>query len=286
MRFGIIANVHRPGAAEAIREVLTWGKEQGHEIILCEELRPLVPDHAPVVSRRELAERAEAIVSMGGDGTLLASARAVGPAQTPLLGINLGSLGFLTQQQVEQLVPALNAVAAGEYHIDRRMLLEASVEGRDPLPERWALNDVVLDNGSISRVIDITLLANGEEVVTYKADGLIIATPTGSTAYSLAVGGPIVHPSVEAMIAAPISAFALTTRPMVFAPTDTLEMAVATHGGEAILTLDGQVMIPLEDQDRVTIRRAPFYVHLIQLKENSYYRLLRKKLNWGVPPSP
>lgn len=285
MRFGIIANLNRPGADSAITDTLTWANNNGHEVLLSSNLAHLTTDSSDTISQNLLAEQVDMVVSMGGDGTLLASARAVGKAETPLLGINLGSLGFMTQQPVARLIPALDKVASGEYFIEERMLLKAGISNGQQFDHPYALNDIVLDNGAISRAIDIHLLSNGEEVVTYSADGLIIATPTGSTAYSLAVGGPIVSPSLKAMIASPISAFSLTARPMVFSGDDVLELRVSTHGGEAILTLDGQIRVTLKDHDCVTIRRGEFCARLVRFPENSYYDLLRTKLNWGILPS-
>ena len=163
-------------------------------------------------------------------------------------------------------------------------MLKAEVANHEPLSEPYALNDIVLNNGPVSRVIDIDLFANGEKVVRYMADGLIIATPTGSTAYSLAVGGPVVKPTVQAMIASPISPFALTMRPMVFSSDDVLELTLVTEGREASLTLDGQIMVQIDTTNKVTIRKADFYTRLIVFPDNSYYEVLRRKLSWGVPP--
>ncbi len=284
MTFGLIANLKRGSAIEAISAAIAWGKEHTQEIVLCDDLREAVPDYDNFCPRAKIAARSDVIVSMGGDGTLLAAARAVGEAETPLLGINLGSLGFLTQQGPELLIPALEAIAKGEYRIEERLVLKAEVANHEPLSEPYALNDIVLNNGPVSRVIDIDLFANGEKVVRYMADGLIIATPTGSTAYSLAVGGPVIKPTVQAMIASPISPFALTMRPMVFSSDDVLELTLVTEGREASLTLDGQIMVPIDTSNTVTIRKADFCTRLIVFPDNSYYEVLRRKLSWGVPP--
>jgi len=285
MRFGLIANLKRVGANDAIESFISWAQGQKHELILCDDLKSIVPDYPLFTTRQELAVDVDILVSMGGDGTLLAAARSVGKESTLLLGVNLGSLGFLTQQTPQQLVPALEAIVAGNYRIEERMLLRAEVEGSTGLPLPCALNDVVVDNGPISRVVDINLRVNGEDVVTYTADGLIVATPTGSTAYSLAVGGPIVTPGMDAIIAAPIAAFSLTTRPMIFSGDDVLEVKIKSERRPAILTLDGQVATELEDSQVVRITRADFRARFVVFPENSYYKLLRSKLHWGVPPS-
>jgi len=202
----------------------------------------------------------------------------------PVLGINLGSLGFLTQLTPSQLVPALDAIVEGKYNIEKRMLLKVDVPGNSDLESLYALNDVVINNGPISRLIDIYLSVNGENVVSYRADGLVIATPTGSTAYSLAVGGPIVHPKMEAIITSPISSFSLTTRPMIVSSAETLEIKIHSQHGQAGLTLDGQIMVALDNSDRVIIKKAEQYLKLIVFPENSYYELLKSKLHWGRSP--
>lgn len=284
MRFGLIANVKRESAAEAIDTFINWARQSRHDVVLSEELKESVGDGLEFLARQRIASEVDILVSMGGDGTFLASARAVGEQGTPLLGINLGSLGFLTQFPQKQLEKALDAIATGEYQIEERMMLRVHVEGKRQLDSPYALNDVVVDNGPVARLIDINLSVNKEDIVTYKADGLIIATPTGSTAYSLAVGGPIMHPKMEAIIAAPISSFSLNTRPMIFSGSDVLELKIRSEHGVAGLTLDGQVSAPLIDTDKVVIARADFRLKLVTFPQYSFYKLLRNKLHWGVAP--
>jgi NAD+ kinase len=284
MRFGLVANLKRAGSRDAIHAIVNWAERVGQELSVCDELKPVMGEGLNFVRREEIAERVDILVSMGGDGTLLATARSVGTIGTPILGINLGSLGFLTQLTPQQLIPALEMIVAGEYEVGERMVLKAEVEDHGEFETPYALNDVVLDNGPVARMLDIHLTANGEDVVTYKADGLIISTPTGSTAYNLAVGGPIMHPRLDAMIASPISAFSLTTRPMIFPPDDVLELVVLTEGREAILTLDGQVMISLRHSQKVKISRAGFRSKFVTFPDSSYYKLLKSKLHWGMTP--
>jgi NAD+ kinase len=284
MRFGLIANVKRESAGEAISTFINWARQTGHDVVLSEELKKTFGDGSGFASRQKIASKVDILVSMGGDGTFLASARAVGEQGTPLLGINLGSLGFLTQFPQKQLEKALDAIVAGEYQIEERMMLRVHIEGKRQLDSPFALNDIVVDNGPIARLIDINLRVNKEDIVTYKADGLVIATPTGSTAYSLAVGGPIMHPKMEAIIAAPISSFSLNTRPMVFSGGDVLELRIWSEHGVAGLTLDGQVATPLIDTDKVVITRADFRLKLVTFPQYSFYKLLRNKLHWGIAP--
>jgi len=286
MQFGLIANLRRQGAAEAINTFTRWAKEHHESLILSDDLRHTVANHVSFAPASELPNLVDLLVAMGGDGTILSTARLVGSIGTPILGINLGSLGFLTQQTPRELVAALDAIVAGRFKIEERILLKARIAGRDPLPMPYALNDIVLDHGGTTRVLDINLKINGEDVVTYIADGLIIATPTGSTAYNLAVGGPIVCPNMDAMIASPIAAFSLTTRPMILSGRDKLELSVTTPGRKAQLTLDGQVDIEVLEAEKVLIERADFNARFIVFPENSFYKLLRGKLHWGVLPNP
>jgi len=237
-----------------------------------------------LVSKNELSSAVDIVVSMGGDGTLLAAARRAGPAGIPLLGINLGSLGFLTQLSPKQLIPSLDAIVLGNYQTENRMLLKVDIANGEEIESPYALNDVVIDNGPVSRLIDINMQVNGEEVVSYRADGLIFATPTGSTAYSLAVGGPILHPTMEAIIVSPISSFSLSTRPMVISGRDTIEISIHSDHDVAGLTLDGQVMVNLKNGDKVRIRRAGFDIKLIAFPDRSFYRVLKSKLHWGYRP--
>lgn len=282
MRFGLIANINRPDVKESIERFFQWINENHHDVIISDELKAIgySQDSLP---REHIAPKVDIIVSMGGDGTLLASARAVGDAGTPLLGINLGSLGFLTQLTPKEIKCALDRITNDDFQIQERMLLKASISGQE-LKQPYALNDIVVDKGAISRLIEIRFRVNGEDIVSYRADGLVIATPTGSTAYSLAVGGPIMHPKMMGIIVSPISSFSLTTRPMVFDSEDVLELTIRSEDRVVGLTLDGQVMEPLMDTDKVTIKRAEFTSKFIVFPENSFYNVLRNKFHWGIHP--
>jgi len=285
MRLGLSANLRRIGAKEAIEAIVNWSRQSGHDLVLSDSLRAVVPSHELFAREGDLHFGVDMIVSMGGDGTLLSTARSVGASGVPILGINLGSLGFLTQRTPAQLVASLESVVAGKYQIEERMLLKVHASGRYKIPYPYALNDVVIDRGPSARLLDIDLKANNEHVVTYKADGLIVATPTGSTAYALSVGGPIVHPKVDAMVAAPIAPFSLTTRPMIFSGDDVLELQLVTKYDEAHLTLDGQVGIAIREGEPIIISRAEYRIRLVTFPENSYFELLRNKLHWGIPPN-
>ena len=282
MRFGLVANLQREGTKQAVSDFLDWSKQSGAEIIIWDGLKEIAPGQS-YCSYEELPEKCDVLVSMGGDGTLIHSARIVGERKTKLLGVNVGSLGFLTQITPLSMIPCLDRIVKGDYSVEERMALTVKI---DRTGETFhALNEAVVDNGPISRMIDIRLQVNGEDIVNYRCDGLIIATPTGSTAYSLASGGPILHPTMEAIIASPISAFSLTTRPMIFRADDALVLKVRSQHKVASLTVDGQVMRELSDGDVVSIKRADFAYQFISFEENSFYRVCRSKLHWGVLPS-
>jgi NAD+ kinase len=283
MRFGLVANLQREGTKQAVSDFLNWSIQSGTEVFIWEGLKELAGEDHSYCSFKGIAEKSDVLVSMGGDGTLIHAARMVGDQNTKLLGVNIGSLGFLTQITPLAMIPCLDKILNGDYLIEKRLALSANIKGSDET--FYALNEAVVDNGPISRMIDVTLQVNSEDIVNYRCDGLIIATPTGSTGYSLATGGPILHPTMQAIIASPISAFSLSTRPMLFRATDKLELRVGSPHGVAALTIDGQVMRELTDGDVVLIKQADFAYQFIAFEENSFYRVCRSKLHWGVLPS-
>ena len=284
MRFGLIANLKRIGAVQAINDFIEWANSTNNELILCSELKGISQKDITFMNREEMSSHVDIVVSMGGDGTLLATARSVVSTDIPVLGINLGSLGFLTQLPPSDLIPSLNRIIKGDYKLEKRMLLKTEITNGKKIESPYALNDVVVDNGPVSRIIKIKLSVNGEDVVTYTADGLIISTPTGSTAYSLAVGGPIVHPKLEAVTVAPISSFSLNTRPMILASNDSIEIKTHSEHKQSVLTIDGQVRVTLDNSDIIRITKSDYDVKLIVFPENSYFALLRSKLHWGLSP--
>ncbi len=282
MRFGLVANLQREGTKQAVADFLDWSKQSKSEIFVWDGLKEIAVGQS-YCTFEELPDKCDVLVSMGGDGTLIHSARIVGDRKTKLLGVNVGSLGFLTQITPLSMILCLDRIIKGDYNVEERMALTVKI---DRTGETFhALNEAVVDNGAISRMIDIRLQVNGEDIVNYRCDGLIIATPTGSTAYSLASGGPILHPTMQAIIASPISAFSLTTRPMIFRADDALVLKVRSQHKVASLTVDGQVMRELSDGDIVSIKRADFAYQFIAFEENSFYRVCRSKLHWGLLPS-
>ena len=234
------------------------------------------------VDDRELAARAELVVVLGGDGTLIHAARLLDGRPTPLLGINLGSLGFMTEIPVEELFPTLDEVLAGRFKVDSRMKLSCRLvrEGR-VMVEDEILNDVVINKGALARIADHEVSVDGVPIATYKADGVILATPTGSTAYSLSAGGPIVHPSVDCTVLTPICSHALTHRPIVVPADRTIRIALRTETADTFLTLDGQTGHSLQCGDSIEVVRSPNRVNLVRNTRVGYFSILRQKLHWG-----
>lgn len=274
-------NTQRAETAPTALKIISWGERTGNPVKLTEAAGELLRKPELVLTDAELLKQISVIVSLGGDGTILNTARLVSGSQIPILGVNTGTLGFLTETPLSDLDEDLERVAAGEYRLDERMTLETKFNGQALPP---ALNEVVIDRGSISRIINIDLFADDEPVATYQADGLVIATPTGSTAYSLSVGGPILAPSMRAIIAAPISAFGFNGRPFVFSEHTRLEVRVFSAHGESRLTVDGQFTVDLPENGEFQVRVCQKPVSLIRFHDSSFYQVLRSKLNWGSPP--
>ena len=284
MRFAIIANLQRPDASDTVVSAIKWCLKNHHDICLVDDIASNINIPVDTCPRSELWRCADMIISMGGDGTILASVRTLGQHSLPILGINLGSLGFLTQITADRMEEALDRIARGDYKIEDRMVLKTEVINDKQPVSPFALNDVVIDKGNFSRVINLSLYANGEYISSYTGDGLIISTPTGSTAYSLAVGGPILSPTMMAIIVSPISPFSLTSRPLIFPPEFAFEIRLRSEHGNAMLTIDGQVASDFSPTGAVRITRAEHVARLIRFEENSFYDILRRKLYWGKLP--
>jgi NAD+ kinase len=221
-------------------------------------------------------------VVLGGDGTLLSVARLVDGLGVPILGVNLGGLGFLTATTQEALFPTLEAVLNGHYAAEERMVLAAThTRGGQVLAEYLALNDVVIARGALGRLIDLEISVDGQMVTAYRADGLIIASPTGSTAYNLSAGGPILFPTMDAVVLTPISPHALTNRPIVLSGTARLEVSLLTDSPDVVLSLDGQPGLSLTLKDVIGVQRAGARIRLIRDPQKTYFQVLRTKLKWG-----
>jgi NAD+ kinase len=274
-------------AAPVLREMASCMRGRGGSILLVQEMAALAAGHPPgtieLAEADEVGRRADAIVVLGGDGTLLAASHLIERDDVPLIGVNFGSLGFLTEITPPELCAVLTRVLAGDYPYEERSLLRAVVR-RAAASEFTgdALNDVVVTKaGALSRIIELEARVDGAFVSAFRADGLIVASPTGSTAYSLAAGGPILHPSLGAIVVTPISPHMLTNRPLVLADSATIELRLARQGGEVHVTLDGQRGFPLSHEDTVTVTRSPRRLRLAVSPARDYFEVLRKKLRWG-----
>ncbi len=234
---------------------------------------------AEPLSALELARQADLILVLGGDGTLLGIARLIEDPSVPILGINLGGLGFLTEVPVAEAKPALERVLAGDYEVDHRITLEATLSG-SPVKRLRALNDMVVNRHDARRMLDISVVADAQPFCSYRADGLIIATPTGSTAYALSAGGPIVFPTVGAIILAPICPHALGNRPAVLPDSFELEVRVGPGAEDARVTADSQELLEFRPRDAVRVRRADNPVALVR-STHPYFEIWRNKLHWG-----
>jgi NAD+ kinase len=278
------AVISKPGKAELgsiLPELLKWLNERGYEAVLDLETAQYVGGKG--VARSEIAQhKPEFAIVLGGDGTLLAAARAVAKAKVPILGVNLGSLGFLTEVPLAELYPTLQAVVDGRIQHESRAMMYCELLRRDAkLAEYLALNDVVISKSAIARIADFDVEVNGAFVSNYKADGLIIATPTGSTAYSLAAGGPVLSPAVDALILTPISSHALTSRPLVLPDDSKIVITLRGMPDEAFLTVDGQIGVSLLEADRVVCRKSEHEIALLRLNGRTFFDVLRTKLKWG-----
>jgi NAD+ kinase len=282
-RVGIVA---KPGAVEArdvILRLLEWLGGRGLTPVLEKETAALVPAASVAsVGKPELPAQVDLVVVLGGDGTLLSMARAVGDLGVPLLGVNLGGLGFLTATTLEEMLPALEALLAGRMAADERMMLTTRVvRNGQRLCEYAALNDVVITKAAMSRIIDLAVSVEGQHATEYRADGLIISTPTGSTAYSLSAGGPILFPTMDAIVLTPICSHTLTNRPIVLPGMHRVEVTLLADQ-EVMVTVDGQVGVNLKQGDTVEVVKAAARIRLVRFPQKDFFSVLRTKLKWGA----
>jgi NAD+ kinase len=279
---GIVSRPRRTDIDCVVPPLLDWLAQRGITAILDRETAACLPAGNVGRPREELPSSTDMLIVLGGDGTLLAAARLMSVRNIPILPVNLGGLGFLTSVTLDDLYPVLEQAIAGQARYSERVMLESwVVRAGQTFHHARALNDAVLNKAALARIVDLQLHVDGEFVCNYKADGLIISTPTGSTAYSLAAGGPIVYPIVSAFIITPICPHTLTNRPLVI--RDTAHIDVDFHGGDApiYLTLDGQVGVELAPGDRVTLAALPERLRLVRPQQKTYFSVLRDKLKWG-----
>lgn len=284
-KIAIFAKVHDPRCLDVAEELIGWLACRGITASVEEHLskRLSSPSSAESAQSHEIARDADLVVVLGGDGTLIAAARLAGERNLPVLGVNLGSLGFLTEITLGELYPAVERCLKGDFEVSERMMLAASVVRAGEVVERHrVLNDVVINKGALARIIDMETSVNGRYLTTFKADGLIISTPTGSTGYSLSANGPIIHPELECISITPICPHTLTNRPLVMAGDARIAIKLNSTIDEAVfLTLDGQVGVKLVSGDVVQIRKSEHATRLVQSRSKDYFEVLRTKLKWG-----
>lgn len=279
-RIGIICKTGRPEPPEILKDFLPWLKARGVEVFLDSETAEVMGEKG--YPRPEIPSLAEAIVVLGGDGTMLSVARLSCEKGVPILGVNLGGLGFITEVYKEELYESMKDILAGACPVQERMMLSARVHRHgEKIAEYTVLNDVVINKGALARIIDLETFVNRSYVALFKADGLIASTPTGSTAYSLSAGGPILYPTIEAITLTPICSHTLTNRPIVVPDDSLIEVILRSRGGDVFLTLDGQVGFNLKEADVVEISRSQFKTSLLMPCERDYFQVLRTKLKWA-----
>jgi NAD+ kinase len=277
---GIIAKKNKPEAIEASRSLTKWLTSQGLEVILDDHLLKKVKGDWQPISRAHFAKVGLVIV-LGGDGTFLGAARLIKTGNVPILGVNLGGLGFLTAFGLNELYPVLEKILSGTFETEQRMMLTSTIIRKDKiLAEYSVLNDVVITKVAIARIIDLETSINEHYLTTFKADGLIISTPTGSTAYSMAAGGPIVFPSLQAIILTPICSHTLTNRPILVPDSAEITVTIKSRKEGIFLTFDGQVGQSLKAGDLVKIKKDHF-LNMIKSPFKDYFEVLRTKLRWG-----
>ena len=286
-RIGIVLKPHQPEALQTICELVVWLAARGIELVGGPEIERDRIQHqtgcaVEEVQPDKLASKADLMLVLGGDGTMIATARMIGDQETPVLGVNYGGLGYLAEFRIEELYSALEAILAGNYRLDKRVMLAVElIRDGVSLTTNRVLNDVVINKSALARIIKIEAFFNSQFVNLFRADGLIVSTPTGSTAYNLSAGGPVIFPSMNAVVVTPICPFTLSNRPIVVPDNAEIELILKTDQEEVALTLDGQVGFPLKVEDRVVIGKSRTTFNLIQPSNRNYFDVLRDKLRWG-----
>ncbi len=279
-RIGIFAKKNQPDAVALAQKLENWLSGRGVTVLCEEDLAGKMG--VPGKPSAEIPPNCDMLIVLGGDGTLISVARAVGSLETPILGVNLGSLGFLTEITTDELFPVLEQILAGNYQMSERLMLNVLVTRDCKLVEKHlVLNDVVINKGALARIIDMKVWVKESYLTTFKADGLIISSPTGSTAYNMAAGGPIINPGSECLVITPICPHMLTNRPMIVSADSSIRVEVMFQDENVFLTADGQVGTSLQAGDIVEVQQAPNRTRLILSPEKDYFEILRTKLRWG-----
>ncbi|MBU2054612.1 MAG: NAD(+)/NADH kinase [Proteobacteria bacterium] len=281
-KIGIIANIAKEKSPEYTAALREWMIGRGLEVYLEEGIAAKIGG-LPGVERRKLWSIVDLIVVFGGDGTILRTARLVRDRDVPIVGINLGVFGYLTEVNLDEMYSAMEVILAGGFQVEKRMMLDVEISGEEEetFREGSVLNDVVINRGNLSRIVELETTVDGRYMTTFKADGLIISTPTGSTAYSLSAGGPIVFPELYSIIINPICPHTLTNRPLILPESAEIKVTLRTEEEGATVTLDGQISFTVKSGDSVTIRKSQYVTTLVSSPHRGYFEILRTKLGWG-----
>jgi len=286
-RIGIVLKPHQHDALKTLCDLTLWLSERAIEVVGSPDIERERVEHqtgcaVKEVPTEKLAAAVDLILVLGGDGTMIATARMIEDLEVPVLGINYGGLGYLTEFRIEELYSALGSILDGNYRLDKRVMLRTLHQRGDEVVNRnRVLNDVVINKSALARIIEIDVYLNDQFVNSFRADGLIVSTPTGSTAYNLSAGGPVIFPSMNAIVITPICPFTLSNRPIVVPDDAVIELRLKTDQEDVALTLYGQVGFPLKIGDRVVIQKSRTTFNLIQPSNRNYFDVLRDKLRWG-----
>ena len=286
-RIGVVVKPHQPDALQTLCRLTEWLSQRDIKLVGGPEIERERIEHETgcaieSIEEDALAKAVDLMLVLGGDGTMIATARMIGDIEVPVMGVNYGGLGYLAEFPLEELFSALEAILAGDYKVQERVMLAAELRrGEEVITKKRVLNDVVVNKSALARIIDIEVYLNDQFLNRFRADGLIVSTPTGSTAYNLSAGGPIIFPSMNAIVITPICPFTLSNRPIVVPDDSTIEVRLMTKNEEVALTLDGQVGFPLQAGDRALIRKSNATFNLVQPANRNYFDVLRNKLKWG-----
>ena len=280
-KVGIIANIAKEKSPEYTAALREWMLKRGLEVYIEEGIAAKI-GCLPGVEKEKLWTLVDLLVVFGGDGTILRTARLARKRDVPIVGINLGVFGYLTEVNLDEMYSAIELILAGNFQVEKRMMLDVEIQGgEEPFREGTVLNDVVINRGNISRIVELETTVDGHYLTTFKADGLIIATPTGSTAYSLAAGGPIIFPELNSILINPICPHTLTNRPVILPESAVIRVTLCTLEQGATVTLDGQVSFTVKYGDSVIIRKSRYITTLVSSPHRGYLEILRTKLGWS-----
>jgi len=283
-KIGIIANVEKEKSRECTIQLRDWALKRSIEVFFEEGIADKIGVDKGL-DRRALASGVDLLIVLGGDGTILRTVRFVSEYDIPIVGINLGEFGYLTEVNLNEMYSALELIVKGEYQTDKRMMLDITIKlGEETIRQQSILNDVVITRGNLSRILNLETTVNEGYLTTFRADGIIISTPTGSTAYNLSAGGPIVFPEQDSFIINPICPFTLTNRPIIIPDGAEIKVILWTKGQGATLTLDGQVSYTMRSGDSILVKKSLYVTNLVSSPHRDYMEILRTNLGWGGSP--